>query len=67
MAGARAGTRLCECAPALALFLFLVIATCTARRQAIAAAPDAGMAVGSRMFRSMSMLRLRIWMGWSRV
>src|SRR5271155_1267234 len=46
MTRARAGTILCDCAPALAFFILLVIAPCAVSGQAATNAADAGVAVG---------------------
>jgi predicted enzyme related to lactoylglutathione lyase len=48
MTRARVGAIVCDCAPALALFLLLVIVPCVARGQAAVAARDAGVAVGAQ-------------------
>src|SRR5580693_3450977 len=48
MTRARAGAVVSDCAPALALFLLLVIAAGAARGQAAAPAHDAGVAVGAQ-------------------
>src|SRR5277367_6613217 len=48
MTRARVGAIVCDCAPALALFLLLVIVPCVARGQAGVAARDAGVAVGAQ-------------------
>jgi predicted enzyme related to lactoylglutathione lyase len=48
MTRARVGAVVSDCAPALAFFLLLVIAPCTARGQAAVAARDAGVAVGAQ-------------------
>src|SRR5271156_4151094 len=48
MTRARAGTILCDCAPALAFFILLVIAPCAVSGQAATNAADAGVAVGAQ-------------------
>jgi predicted enzyme related to lactoylglutathione lyase len=48
MTRARVGAIVCDCAPALALFLLLAIVPCVARGQAAVAARDAGVAVGAQ-------------------
>jgi predicted enzyme related to lactoylglutathione lyase len=50
MTRARVGTVVSDCVPALALFSLLLVASCTARGQAVAAeaARDAGVAVGAQ-------------------
>jgi predicted enzyme related to lactoylglutathione lyase len=48
MTRARVGAIVCDCAPALALFLLLVIVPCVARGRAAVAARDAGVAVGAQ-------------------
>src|SRR5277367_4658603 len=48
MTRARAGTILCDCAPALAFFILLVVAPCAASGQAATNAADAGVAVGAQ-------------------
>jgi predicted enzyme related to lactoylglutathione lyase len=48
MTRARVGAVVIDCAPALALFLLLVVAPCGARGQVAAVARDAGVAVGAQ-------------------
>src|SRR5271156_1146154 len=48
MTRARAGTILCDCAPALAFFILLVVAPCAASGQAATNAADADVAVGAQ-------------------
>src|SRR5271167_3640437 len=48
MTRARAGTILCDCAPALAFFMLLAVAPCAASGQAATNAADAGVAVGAQ-------------------
>src|SRR5277367_2596748 len=48
MTRARAGTILCDCAPALAFFILLVIAPCAVSGQTATNPADAGVAVGAQ-------------------